>query len=200
MGRHKRLSDNWTKRAKEKGYAARSVFKLEELDGRFAILQKAQRVVDFGCAPGSWSRYVKKKKPKVTLVGIDIKPLPNYCGQFLHGSIADFPPQQIHEMLGGQADVVLSDMAPNTTGDRFGDHIRQLEIAQLAFERAIVLLKPNGSFIVKVFDGEDANQFVQTVRPYFTSTKRVKPKATRGRSVEFFLVCCGFKDTTDRST
>jgi 23S rRNA (uridine2552-2'-O)-methyltransferase len=82
-------------------------------------------------------------------------------------------------------------MAPNTKGDKFGDHVRQLEVATLAFEQALLLLRPGGSFVVKVFDGEDANEFCQRVKKSFQKTKRVKPKATRGESVEFFLVCTG---------
>ena len=98
-------------------------------------------------------------------------------------------------MLGGPPDLVVSDMAPNTTGARFTDHVRQLELAEIAASLGIELLRPGGSFVVKVFDGQDAHDYVQRLRPHFEKVKRVKPEATRRESVEFFVVCTGRKTT-----
>jgi 23S rRNA (uridine2552-2'-O)-methyltransferase len=187
----RRRSDHWTKKAKEQGYAARSVFKLEELDRRFSLLSRSNRILDLGCAPGSWSAYAKKKRPGASLVGIDLKPVPTYPGHFILGSILELEQGEFLSALGGAPDLVLSDMAPNTMGNRFTDHIRQLELASCALDVALELLVSGGDFVVKVFDGEDAPAFMERLRSHFGKVHRAKPKSTRGQSVEFFAVAKG---------
>lgn len=190
-----RKPDRFTVKAREQGFSARSVFKLEEVERRFRVLPRGGgRVVDLGCAPGSWSEYVATKGGGgATLVGLDIKEVANYPGVFLHQPIEAVPPDEIRALLGGPADLVLSDMAPHTTGARLTDHVRQLELAHLAFDAAVSLLKPGGHFAVKVFDGEDAPAFCERVKARFGRTRRVKPEATRGNSVEFFLLGLDFE-------
>ena len=183
--------DRFTKAAKKQGYAARSVFKLEEIDQRFKLFRRRQRVLDLGCAPGSWSRYVAERG--ASLVGVDIQETKGIPGVFLLRSVLKVTPERLREALGGDADVVLSDMAPRTTGDRFGDHVRQIELARRALELCDALLVPGGAFVVKVFDGEDAPAYTAEVKARFEQVKRVKPEATRRRSVEFFLVATGFR-------
>ena len=190
--KNRRRPDHYTKKAKAEGYAARSVYKLEEIERRFRILKPGSRVVDLGCAPGSWSAYAAMKCGKKSLVGMDITQLEAYPGHFIHGSILEVPSETIHEALGGLADVVLSDMAPHTNGNRFSDHIRQLELATAALDTAGRLLRPGGSFVVKVFDGQEAQAYSLAVRKRFETVKRIKPPATRNASVEFFLVATGF--------
>ena len=175
-------------KAKQAGYSARSVYKLEEIDRRFQVLKGTRRVIDLGCAPGSWSEFVRQKRPRVNLVGIDIQPLQKYPGKFLHQSIVDTDPTEFFQLLGGTADLVLSDIAPNTTGNRFGDHVQQVELARLALETALITLRQGGTFVVKVFDGEDAPEFVKMFSQHFSKVKRVKPEAVRNESVEFFIV------------
>ena len=192
MGR-RRKPDHYTKKAKAKGYAARSVFKLEEIQRRYRILKPGARVVDLGCSPGSWSAYAAQICGKRNLVGMDISRMDKYPGTFLHGSILQIPPETVSEALGGAADVVLSDMAPFTNGNRFSDHVRQLELAQAAFDTACTLLRPGGSFVVKVFDGQEAQDYILGVRKRFEKLKRLKPPATRNESVEFFAIATGFK-------
>lgn len=199
MSKRRRLSnpyrkpDRFTKKAKAEGFSARSVFKLDEVDRRFRVLPRGGgRVVDLGCAPGSWSEYVARKS-RGPLVGVDIQEVHGYPGTFLHGSITEIPPERLRAELGGPADLVLSDMAPHTTGARLTDHVRQLELADLAFEAAVALLKPGGHFVVKVFDGEDAHAYCQRVNRRFQRTRRVKPEATREHSVEFFLLGLDFQ-------
>jgi len=192
MGR-RRKPDHYSKKAKEQGYAARSVFKLEEIQRRFRILKPGARVVDLGCSPGSWSAYAAQICGKKRLVGMDIAFLEEYPGTFLHGSILKIPSETVSEALGGPADVVLSDMAPFTNGNRFSDHVRQLELAQAAFDTACTLLRPGGTFVVKVFDGQDAHAYIQMVRKRFGKLKRLKPPATRNESVEFFAVATDFR-------
>ena len=194
MGRKKKKwSDSWTKKAKEQGYAARSVFKLEELETRFQPLRGMKRFVDLGCAPGSWSHFVKNKNPRAQLVGIDLKSIATYPGHFICGSIDEISPQEIQKIFDGPIDMVLSDMAPNTTGNRLADHVRQLELAQKALDFAVASLRPGGRFVVKVFDGEDIQAYFKTVQKYFSSVKRLRPKATRTKSVEFFMLGLDFQ-------
>lgn len=186
--------DHWARRAQAEGYQARSVYKLDEIDRAHRVVPRGGRVVDLGCTPGSWSRYALKTAGKgAILVGIDTQKPENYPGTYLAGSILDIPPQTVRDALGGAADVVLSDMAPNTTGDRFGDHVRQVELARAAFDLARALLVPGGAFVVKVFEGEDAPAFVTDVRGAFDVVKRMKPKAVRAISVEFYVVGLRFK-------
>jgi 23S rRNA (uridine2552-2'-O)-methyltransferase len=179
--------------AKEAGYAARSVYKLEEIERRFQVLRKTRRVLDLGCAPGSWSQYVRRQRPHVTLMGIDIQNVERYPGFFLQQSILDTTPEMFLTQLGGAADLVISDMAPNTSGDRFTDHLRQVELVQMAVSTVLGVLRQNGTFVAKVFDGEDAHPFVLSLSEHFTKVRRVKPVAVRNESVEFFVVCTGKK-------
>ena len=192
MGRKKRSDrskpDHWTLKAKAEGFEARSVYKLEEMNKRFQIFQRPNRILDLGCAPGSWSQLVRKKFPKSTIVGIDIKNISSYPGTFVHASILETTTDTFLEHLGGEADLVISDMAPNTTGSRLTDHVRQIELASMALQTALRTLRIGGNFVVKVFDGEDAYDFVQSIRPHFETTRRVKPKVTRNESVEFFVI------------
>lgn len=187
MGQRRR-PDHYSKLAKEQGFAARSVFKLDEIQKRFGILRPGHRVVDLGCSPGSWSAFAASIVGKKALVGLDITVVDPYPGTFLHGSILEVETEVIHGALGGAADVVLSDMAPFTNGNRFSDHVRQLELAEAALMTAVRLLRPGGSFVVKVFDGQEAPAYTQAVRAHFGTVKRIKPPATRNESVEFFLV------------
>ena len=175
--------DRFTKKAKSQGYAARSVFKLEEMDKRFRLFRQGAHVVDLGCSPGSWSRYVAQMGCK--LVGVDIQPTPGIPGVFLEKSALEVSADELLAEL-DHVDVMLSDMAPRTTGDKWGDHVRQIELARKALHLAIEL--ETESFVVKVFDGAEAQAYTAEVRQAFPKLKRVKPEATRQRSVEFFLV------------
>ena len=186
--------DHYTKRAKADGYAARSVYKLEEIHKRWGVISKGDRVLDLGCAPGSWSRYAHRLAgPSGKVVGIDIQEVDGFVGEFMQASVYDLDLAAVEELLGGAPDVVISDMAPATTGNRFTDHVRQIELATAALEIASNALGPKGRFVVKVFDGSDAQGYLDLCRERFSSVKRIKPKATRDRSVEFFVVATGRK-------
>lgn len=188
MGR--RRQDTFGRRAAAEGWEARSVYKLEEVQRRARILRQGQRVLDLGCHPGSWSQFTRRQIGRHGhLVGVDITPTPHLAGEFLHGSVLDVTPEQLLEALGGPADVVLSDMAPNTTGDRVGDHLRQIELARAALQLAIGVLVPGGTFVTKVFEGGESAEFVASARPHFGKVKRMRPKAVRKESREWFLVC-----------
>jgi 23S rRNA (uridine2552-2'-O)-methyltransferase len=193
MSDHKR-PDHWTRRAKAQGYAARSVFKLDEIHRRMPVLPRGGRVLDLGCSPGSWSAWVHDHGgPGTVLVGVDLLETPGYPGAFLHGSALEIGAEAIRERLGGPADLVLSDMAPRTTGNRFSDHVVQIELATMALSFADALLRPGGAFVCKVFDGEDAPAFMAAVQGRFAELRRFRPEATRSQSREYFVGARGFR-------
>ena len=187
-----RRPDHFTKKAKAMGYAARSVFKLEELDERFRLVRRGGTAIDLGCFPGSWSRYLLERGMKV--VGVDLKAPELAGGTWIARSVMEVEAPELLAPLGGaRVDLLVSDMAPNTSGDRFTDHVRQIGLAERALALAGEALKPGGAFVAKVFEGGDAPAYVKAVEARFTATKRVKPDATRDRSVEFFVVATGFR-------
>lgn len=187
-----RWRDSYTDRARALGYEARSVFKLEEIQRRTGIIRPRTRVVDLGCFPGSWSRYLLRQGVS-RLVGVDLKApegLPG--GVYLAEDVFSVEAERVLAALGGRADLVLSDMAPFTTGTRFADSARQIVLARRALELATQLLAPGGGFVVKVFDGEETPAFFHEVRALFAEIRRIRPEAVREASVEFFLVATRF--------
>jgi 23S rRNA (uridine2552-2'-O)-methyltransferase len=187
--------DRFTIQAKEEGYAARSVFKLKEIQARHRVFRPGMRVVDLGCSPGSWLVYAAEQVGRSgVVVGVDIQEPTAKPGPVLVKSVLDVTSAELREALGGHgASVVLSDMAPNTTGDPTGDHFLQLELAGKARDLALELLEPGGAFVCKVFDGQDAHPFVLSLRPHFAEVKRARPEAVRKNSREFFVVATGFR-------
>lgn len=182
-------ADHFTRKAKDQGFQARSVFKLEEIQRRTRILKPGQRVVDLGCYPGSWSQYLRRcVGRKGAVVGVDLSEPTVGGATWIEANVMDVSAEQLRAALGGDADVVLSDMAPNTTGVAYTDHVRQLELARRALALAIELLVPGGAFVVKVFDGEEVPAYQAEVRAHFGKVRRIRPEATRQVSREFFLV------------
>lgn len=186
--------DAFAQRAKEEGFEARSVYKLEEIQRRFRLLRPGQRVVDLGCFPGSWARYawgIVGSRGKI--VGIDLKE-PLLTGPtWIVRSIHDVTTEEIVAALDGPADVVLSDMAPNTMGDRDSDHLQQIELARRALEVALAIGAPGSAFVCKVFEGREAKDFEMEARRAYEKVKRVRPEAVRKVSREWFLVAEGKK-------
>jgi len=169
------------------------VFKLQEIQRRFRLLRPGQRVVDLGCYPGSWSRYVLEVSGgRGTLVGVDLSE-PALAGcTWIARSVYEVAPEELLEALGGPADVVVSDMAPATTGDKFTDHVQQIELARRALWLATEVLAPGGAFVCKVFEGGEAKDFENEARVRFDKVKRVRPEAVRKQSREWFLVAEGY--------
>jgi 23S rRNA (uridine2552-2'-O)-methyltransferase len=192
----KRVSDHYTKRAREQGYAARSVFKLQEIDSKHRLFRTGQRVLDLGCAPGSWLKLIAKRVgPRGCAVGIDrteVSPMAGHV-KTIAGDIFETDAHVFFDIAGGHFDVITSDMAPDTCGNRFVDHVRSVELCARALTLTDTLLIEGGAFVCKVFDGQDLNQLVDDMRSRFKSVKRVKPKSTRSESVELFLVGIGKK-------
>jgi 23S rRNA (uridine2552-2'-O)-methyltransferase len=185
-----RGQDKRTAEAKKAGYPARSVFKLEEIDRRSNLLRPGMSVLDLGAAPGSWSLYAASKiGPKGHLLAVDLQELrtslPPHASFFVgdalnlaNESLATFAPY----------DVVLSDMAPNTSGNRFADQARSFELFMRALTVASTLSKPGGAFVGKIFMGEDFPAARAEVRTYFTTERLIRPEGTRSVSYEIFVV------------
>lgn len=194
----RQLNDPYVKRALADGWRARAAFKLIELDERFGLLSGAERVVDLGAAPGSWSQVVLKRNSKATVVGIDLLDVEPIAGlQFVQGDfLADGMDDRLIEMLGGAPDLVLSDMAANTVGHPPTDHLRTMALVEAAADFAVRVLRPGGSFVAKVLGGGAEGPLVAELKRRFDSVRHAKPPASRKESSETYLVATGRK--TDR--
>jgi 23S rRNA (uridine2552-2'-O)-methyltransferase len=192
--------DYFFKKAKSENYAARSVFKLQEIDDRFKLFKPSYKVLDLGAAPGSWSQYASEKiGPQGRLIGIDLQPikitLPNAV--FIHADMRDLNLDEvmISNGISPPFDVVLSDMAPKTTGIRVTDQTRSLELCELALATAERFLRPRGSFVCKLFHSEEFENFRRTLRERFGKVEVLRPKSTRKESKEIFFIALQFQPT-----
>lgn len=185
--------DFYFKKAKEKNFAARSVFKLEEIDERFKIFKPGYKCLDLGCAPGSWTQYAAQKIGQNGLcIGIDLQKvnLVIQNARFLQGDAFDETTVETFAAENGIKifDVVMSDMAPKTTGIRMQDQMRSFELCKRALDVAKQRLRQGGFFIVKFFQSEEQDNFLNMVRPLFTKVELLRPKSTRKHSYEIFIV------------
>lgn len=194
----RQLNDPYVEKAKKQGYRSRAAFKLVEMDDKFGILKPGMKVVDLGAAPGGWCQVAANKgcDKIVALDLLEIEPLPGV--DFIQMDFMDDDaPDRLKEMLGGQADLVMSDMAPNTTGHKQTDHIRIMAVVETAYYFAREVLKPNGVFIAKVFQGGAQDTLLSDMKREFKSIKHMKPPASRKESSEQYLVASGFKGIVD---
>jgi 23S rRNA (uridine2552-2'-O)-methyltransferase len=186
------FSDEYVKQAQALGYRSRAVFKLKELDEREGLLKPGRVVVDLGAAPGGWSQYaVQRIGKKGVIIALDLLPveaLPQVT--FIQGDFREEAVlmQLMAELAGRPVDVVLSDMAPNMSGNRGVDQARGMHLAELALETAREILKPGGDFVTKLFQGPDVDAYVKAVRGLFGKVSVRKPKASRDRSPEVYLI------------
>lgn len=200
------VNDPYVKLAHKEGYRARAAYKLKEIDEALGLIRPGQRVVDLGSAPGAWSQYVRRKlSPQGAAVGelngaiiaIDLLPMDPVEGvQFLQG---DFREAEVLAQLealvdGRKLDVVVSDMAPNLSGVESVDSARISHLIELAVDFSVQHLKPEGALVVKVFHGSGYSQLVQLFKDTFRVVKPFKPKASRDRSSETFLVGMGLRN------
>lgn len=192
--------DYYFKKAKKENFVARSVYKLEEIDHRHRIFKNGQTVIDLGASPGSWSQYVSKKIGKNgKILGIDLTPitllLPNAI--FVVGDIEETDMEKLLAThgLGPKVDVVISDMAPKTTGIKSADQARSMALCEMALYVAQKILKPGGTFVAKFFHSGDFETYRKMLRASFTSVDALKPKGTRQESKEIFFICSGFKSS-----
>jgi len=192
----RQLNDPYVKAARAAGWRSRAAFKLIELDEKFRLLKPGARVVDLGCAPGGWTQVVMRKGGEGTrVVGLDLLPVDPVPGAtILQGDFQDPEAErQVEAALGGQADLVLSDMAPNTTGHAATDHLRIMALAELALDFALRVLAPGGNFVAKVFQGGSEKAFLETLKQRFAVVRHAKPPASRKDSAELYVVATGFK-------
>ena len=192
----RQLNDPYVRAAVAAGLRSRAAFKLKELDDKFHLLKPGGRVVDLGAAPGGWVQValaVVGDRGKV--VALDILPMDPLAGAtMLLGDFQDEAAEQaVLAALDGPADLVLSDMAPNTTGHGATDHMRIMGLAELALDFAIKVLAPNGAFVAKVFQGGSEKALLDRLKQNFSSVKHAKPPASRKDSSELYVVATGFK-------
>ena len=187
--------DRFHKKAKKEGFLARAVFKLEELDTQFKLFKPGQRVLDLGCAPGSWLQYARGRVGDTgVLVGLDRGPLnPNVANSRIE--VGDVMTIDLKQLLGDLTafDVVLSDMAPDTSGIRNLDQARSEALFERALEIARATLAPGGNFVGKLFQGPDFKKLIESVRGSFETGKTAKPASSRQISIEQYVVGKGFR-------
>ena len=204
-GRRKPSSAEWLKRqlndpyvaaARHQGYRSRAAFKLIELDERFSLLRRGARVVDLGSAPGGWTQVaVERVGPHGRVVGVDLAETAPLAGALLLRADLTDPAavNAIRQALGDHADIVLSDMAPATTGHAATDHLRIVALAEAAFAIAEEILEPGGAFVAKVFQGGAEGELLARLKRSFAELRHAKPPASRAESAETYVVAKGFR-------
>lgn len=194
-----RRHEHYYLKAKKLDYRSRASFKLQQIDEKFHVLRKGGATVDLGAAPGGWLQVAQERTgPQGKVVGVDlqrIEPLEGVAtiqGDITKPETVD----QLKELLGGRADTVLSDMSPNISGQYSIDHARSVDLCTHALNFARQVLKPGGSLVMKVFEGEYMNEFLAEVRKSFSSVRLHSPKASRASSSEIYIVAKGFRESS----
>lgn len=184
--------DKYFKRAKQQGYRARSVFKLEEIQQKFKILKPGRDVLDLGAAPGSWLQYANRLVgPKATLVGLDLTPIKKIKPNVILGQVDIFSPEAItfiENKHPKKFPIILSDLAPKTSGIKEADHYRSIELSERVVALAQKFLTPHGIIVIKVFQGADFGLFIIKLKKIFKQVNVFKPKASRARSYEVYVI------------
>ncbi len=183
--------DKWARLAKEKGYPARSVFKLKEIQERFKLIKPGYKILDLGASPGSWSQFaceIVGKEGKV--VGVDIEPVKfkSTLFTFIQKDVFTLSPEDFAPLKIEKFDLILSDMAPKTTGIDFSDHLRSVELVLKALDLAKAFLKKGGDMVVKIFDGPELKKVQREFEKSFENVKIFRPTATRKGSKELFII------------
>ena len=194
----RQLNDPYVVESKRLGYRSRAAFTLLQLDEKFGLLKPGQRVVDLGAAPGGWTQIavkVTKAPDRGQVLGIDLLPVEPIPGsEILLGDFMDpDAPDLLKAQLGGPVDVVLSDMAAATTGHTPTDHLRIVGLCEAAFEFALEVLAPGGSFVAKVFQGGSEGELLVRMKQAFKVVRHAKPAASRAESAESYVVATGFR-------
>ncbi len=195
----RQLNDPYVAEAKRQGWRSRAAFKLLQLDEKFHILKPHQRVVDLGAAPGGWTQVavqrVKPEQKRGRVVGLDLLEMEPVDGAdvFVGDFTKDEDVERLRVLLGGPADVVLSDMAANTTGHTQTDHLRIMGLAEMAVEFACEVLAPGGAFVCKLFQGGAEKTLLDMLKTNFAVVKHAKPAASRSDSAEMYVVAMGFR-------
>lgn len=195
----RQLNDPYVAQAKREGFRSRAAFKLIEIDERYHFLKAGQKIIDLGAAPGGWSQAAGARigvaEGKGKIIGIDLLPIDPLPGAEF--KVMDFldaeAPKLLIEWLGGNADVVLSDMAANATGHKKTDHLRIVGLVELAADFACEALAPGGAFLAKVFQGGTENEVLARLKRDFAVVRHVKPQASRADSSELYVLATGFR-------
>jgi 23S rRNA (uridine2552-2'-O)-methyltransferase len=193
-----RKRDYYYKKAKAESYRSRATYKLSQAALKYRFIRRGDVVVDLGAAPGGWIQAARKIVGKTGFVlGVDLKPIAPFPQEYVKTIVADFTEPQafqlILDFLPRKADVVLSDASANISGIWEVDHARQIELASQALKIALSVLRPSGNFFAKVFEGDLLAGFVKTVEKHFDAVKVIKPKASRAKSSEMFLLAMNLK-------
>jgi 23S rRNA (uridine2552-2'-O)-methyltransferase len=192
----RQLNDPYVRAAQQRGLRSRAAFKLIEIDEKHGLLRPGARVLDLGAAPGGWTQVAAERAgPGGRVVAVDLLPMDPVPGvTIIRG---DFQDEAVAAAalaaLGGTADLVLSDMAPNTTGHNATDHLRIMALAELALDTALAALSPGGSFVAKVFQGGSERALLDALKRGFRGVRHVKPPASRKDSSELYVVATGFR-------
>ncbi|MFU0503135.1 RlmE family RNA methyltransferase [Pseudaminobacter sp. NGMCC 1.201702] len=198
------MNDPYVQRSKAEGYRSRAAYKLIEIDERHHLLKPGMRVIDLGAAPGGWCQVAAARTKSTAedphVVGIDYLEMDAVPGApvLLMDFLDDEAPAKLTEALGGEPDLVLSDMAAPTTGHRRTDHIRTMHLCEVAADFAISVLKPGGHFLAKTFQGGTENALLTRLKQNFGSVHHVKPPASRDESAELYLLAKNFKGRPDQ--
>ncbi|MBD0427604.1 RlmE family RNA methyltransferase [Aquisalinus flavus] len=203
----RQLNDPYVMRAKAEGYRSRAAYKLLELDERFNLLRKGMRIVDLGAAPGGWCQVAAKAvgsdrdKPTGKVIGIDYLGMPPVDGaEVLELDFLDeSAPDRLKELLGGDADIVLSDMAAPTTGHQSTDHLRIIALAEAALDFAEDVLAPGGHYVAKTFQGGAGSDLLDRLKASFVKVVHAKPKASRQDSAEMYVVAMGYRSQAKKA-
>ena len=189
--------DYYAKRARQENFPARSVYKLQEIQKKYRLIKNGHKVLDLGCAPGSWLKYAAGLVgEKGLVVGIDLKPVTEKMPAHVRVLIEDVmamvdAPDKFTELIGSRFDAVISDMAPSTTGKKDVDAARSYNLSRAALSIAENILAPGGVFVCKIFQGEDFEEFIACVKSSFEACKIYKPRSTRKESKETYVIGIG---------
>jgi 23S rRNA (uridine2552-2'-O)-methyltransferase len=196
----RQLNDPYVAEAKRQGYRSRAAFKLIEIDDKLRLLRPGARVVDLGAAPGGWTQVAAQRVKGGQVVALDVLEMDPVPGATVLRADFYAPDalDQLRAALGGPADLVLSDMAPPTTGETDTDHLRIMSLAETALAFALEALKPGGTFVVKLRQGSGEQEFFAGLRRHFATVRRIKPPASRPESSEVFIVAAGFHPAAGR--
>ena len=192
----RQLNDPYVRAARAAGWRSRAAFKIIELDEKYSLFKPGQRVVDLGAAPGGWTQVaVQRVGQQGKVVALDLLPMDEIPGSILlQGDFEDLAvEQEVLRVLDGPAELVLSDMAPNTTGHNATDHLRILALIELALDFAGKVLVPGGNFVAKAFQGGTERELLNRLKRDFSSVKHAKPPASRKGSAEMYVVAQGFR-------
>ncbi|TYB32559.1 RlmE family RNA methyltransferase [Flexistipes sinusarabici] len=190
--------DRFYQKAKQEGYKSRAAYKLKEINDKHNIISKNDYVLDAGAAPGGWSQILLETVGKGgMIVGVDLLDVEGISGNnftFIKGDLFEDNTLEKILSISSSYDVVVSDAAPNTSGQKFADHAKSIELVGNIYAFSRKVLKNNGDFIAKLFDGEDTKKFVDELKKSFKKVSIYRPKSTRKNSFEIYLICRGYKD------